>query len=210
MVTREQAAVWRRQIGHYHDQLVVSRGEGWTAFWGSEASQRERYDIFFAELPLHGATVLEVGCGFGDFLTFAKARGVVPARYLGIDYSDQILAKAAQRHPAAAFQRLDLLVEEPPFLPDYIIASGIMAVPLPDYEVYVRATLQRFFSLCRKAFALNFLSLATAHADGHSCYVEPASMLALYQRDINWRVRLLHQYRQNDFTLVGFAASNVD
>jgi SAM-dependent methyltransferase len=193
---------WREQIVEFHEGLVRERGEGWGAFWGSPASQRDRYAIFFRELPLSDRAVLEVGCGFGDFLHVAREQGAMPRRYLGVDLSATIIAAARRSHPQADFAILDILTAEPPFQPDFVIASGIMAVDVPDYESYVLAILRRFYALSRCGFALNFLSTCSEKPDGRSRYVDPAWLLSLFQRSIDWRCRLLHDYRSNDFTLV--------
>lgn len=193
---------WREQIVEFHDQLVRERGEGWGAFWGSPASQRSRYEIFFRELPLSGSDVLEVGCGFGDFWHIARERSALPRRYLGVDLSESIVAAARRSHPHADFAVLDILASEPPFQPDFVIASGIMAVDVPDYEAYAIAILRRFHGLARHGFAINFLSTCSDKPDGRSRYVDPGWLLGVFLRQIDWRCRLLHDYRQNDFTLV--------
>jgi SAM-dependent methyltransferase len=186
----------------FHEELVDRRGPGWQAFWGSQDSQRVRYQVLLDQLPLHGRTVLEVGCGFGDFLDYAGARGVVPQRYLGVDLSARIIAGARERHPGAEFAVLDVLQSDPPLSPDFIIASGIMAVAVEGYADYVLETLRRFHSVGRVGFGCNFLSTCTARPDGVSQYVEPTWLLGLFQRHIDWRCRLIHDYRPNDFTLI--------
>ena len=195
-------AHWRARAATFHEELVAQRGEGWQAFWGSRDSQRVRYEVLMAELPLHGAAVLEVGCGFGDFLEHAAAQGVRPGRYFGVDLSPRIVAAAQRRHPAAEFAVLDVLHAEPPLQPDFIIASGIMAVAVDGYSEYVLRALRRFHALGRRGFGLNFLSTCTSRPDGVSQYVEPAWLLGLFQRQIDWRCRLIHDYRPNDFTLI--------
>lgn len=200
----EQAAAWRQRTAAFHEDLVERRGEGWQAFWGSVDSQRVRYEVLMRELPLDGAAVLEVGCGFGDFLDHAAAQGVRPSRYLGVDVSERMVRGAQARHPAATFRVLDILDSEaePPEPPDYVIASGIMAVAVPDYEAYVLRVLRRLHTLGRRGFGCNFLSTLTQRPDGVSRYVEPAWLLSLFQRHIHWRCRLIHDYRPNDFTLI--------
>lgn len=197
-----QAAGWRARTASFHEELVERRGEGWQAFWGSIDSQRVRYEVLMQELPLDGASVLEVGCGFGDFLDHAAGRGVRPASYLGVDVSERMVAGARARHPQAEFLVLDILAAEPPQQPDFVIASGIMAVDVPDYEAYVLRVLRRLHALGRRGFGLNFLSTCTEKPDGVSRYVEPAWLLSLFQRHVDWRCRLIHDYRPNDFTLV--------
>ena len=193
---------WRQRAAEFHEDLVAQRGEGWQAFWGSRDSQKVRYEVLMRELPLHGATVLEVGCGFGDFIDYAAAQGLTLGRYVGVDVSPRIIAAAKARHPAAEFAVLDVLLDEPPLQPDFIIASGIMAVAVDGYEEYVLRTLRRFQSLCQRGFGLNFLSTCSKQPDRVSKYVEPAWVLGLFQRELDWRCRIIHDYRPNDFTLI--------
>lgn len=193
---------WRERAATFHEELVERRGDGWQAFWGSQESQRARYQVLMDHLPLHGASVLEVGCGFGDFLDYAAERGVQPRRYLGVDLSARIVAGAQARHPQAEFAVLDVLHSDPPLRPDFVIASGIMAVAVDGYDEYVLGTLRRFQALAGRGFGLNFLSTASQRPDGVSRYVEPAWLLGLFQRHISWRCRLIHDYRPNDFTLI--------
>jgi SAM-dependent methyltransferase len=197
-----RAAEWRARTAAFHEELVERRGEGWQAFWGSIDSQRVRYEVLMQELPLDGAAVLEVGCGFGDFLDHAESRGVRPRSYLGVDVSERMVQGARARHLEARFEVLDVLSAEPPLLPDFVIASGIMAVEVPDYEGYVLRVLRRLHELGRRGFGLNFLSTCTQKPDGVSRYVEPAWLLSLFQRHVDWRCRLIHDYRPNDFTLI--------
>ena len=209
-----EPALWQSQSRDFHEQLVAQRGEGWQAFWGSQQSQAVRYQVLLSQLPLDGTTVLEVGCGFGDFLDYATALGVRPARYLGVDLSAKLVAAAQARQAQRAasvpavratevqFAVLDVLQAEPPLVPDFVIASGIMAVDFPGYEDYVLAVLRRFYTLGTRGFGLNFLSTCSEHPDGQSKYVEPAWLLSLFQTHLHWRCRLLHDYRPNDFTLI--------
>jgi SAM-dependent methyltransferase len=195
-------AHWRERAASFHEELVEKRGDGWQAFWGSRDSQRARYQVLLEQLPLHDATVLEVGCGFGDFLDYAAEHGVRPARYLGVDLSARIVAGAQQRHPEGEFAVLDVLHSDPPLRPDFVLASGIMAVAVEGYAEYVLRTLRRFHALAGRGFGLNFLSTCSTRPDGVSQYVEPAWLLGLFQRQIDWRCRLIHDYRPNDFTLI--------
>ncbi|MCS6913199.1 MAG: class I SAM-dependent methyltransferase [Myxococcales bacterium] len=202
MAEDQQAAAWREASNRFHEALVQERGEGWQAFWGSEESQRIRYDVFRRYLPIAGRSLLDVGCGFGDLHGYLEAQGIRPARYLGVDLDARIVEAARRRRPQAQFQVLDLLVEDPPFRPDLIVASGIMAVGFDGYEDYVLRILRRFHALCKEGFALNFLSTCTRSPDPRSRYVDPAWLLGLFQREVDWRCVLVHDYRPNDFTLV--------
>jgi SAM-dependent methyltransferase len=195
-------AEWREKNNHFHEQLVKERGEGWQAFWGSQDSQHGRYAVFLRHLPLSGHSILDVGCGFGDFYAYLGDQGVKPSRYLGVDLDPVIAAGAARKYPDAAFQTMDILTADPPFVPDFIVASGIMAVRFDGYADYVLRILKRFHAVCRRGFALNFLSTRSLKPDGVSQYTDPAWVLTLFQDHVDYRVNIIHDYRPNDFTLV--------
>jgi SAM-dependent methyltransferase len=55
-------------------------------------------------LPLEGGEVLELGCGVGRWVPFFNRRG---ARYAGVDVSPEMVRRARERHPDAAFEQLD-------------------------------------------------------------------------------------------------------
>jgi SAM-dependent methyltransferase len=58
--------------------------------------------------PLAGLRVVDLGCGFGWFCRFARAEGA--AQVLGLDVSDNMLAKARRDtpDPAIRYERADL------------------------------------------------------------------------------------------------------
>ena len=79
----------------------------WANFWAQQSDPRhprdaDFYAIHSAELQLivgscAGKRVLELGCGSGelfDHLHFGEA-----TTYRGVDFSQQMLAKFAERHP---------------------------------------------------------------------------------------------------------------
>lgn len=193
---------WRACTVEFHESLVAERGEGWRAFWGSQESQFSRYRVLMKHLPLDGAAVLEVGCGFGDLLRCAEQAGVRFGRYLGVDLSERTVAAAQRAYPQAEFAAIDVLRDDPPWPPDYVVASGIMAVGFPDYEEYVLQVLRRFHALGRRGFGLNFLSARATAPDPRCVYVEPGWVLQLFQRHVDWNCSLVHDYRPNDFTLI--------
>ena len=188
-----QAEYWNAAVGHvwaqYHDQLDRQIGSLGNAALAALA-------------PAVGERVLDVGCGCGHTSADIAGRVGATGSVLGVDLSARIVAGAQARHPQAEFAVLDVLHSDPPRRPDFVIASGIMAVAVAGYDEYVLGTLRRFQALAGRGFGLNFLSTASQRPDGVSRYVEPAWLLGLFQRHISWRCRLIHDYRPNDFTLI--------
>jgi len=96
----------------------IIRKSSWT--WGHYYNQYLRK--VYRHLIPEGATVLELGCGEGDLLAYLK-----PARGVGIDFSEEAIAKAAKKHPEIQFicadaHQLDIGVWEA----DYIILSELV------------------------------------------------------------------------------------
>ena len=87
--------------------------------WGNYYHQRLAQLYQFLVAP--GLNVLEIGCGKGDLLA-----AVQPARGIGIDFSNEMIKRAQQRHPHLQFICADAhaLPLEKPF--DIIILSDLL------------------------------------------------------------------------------------
>src|SRR6478752_3877712 len=103
----ERAACRAREIGRYYQQLL----RRYYAFW----------------VP-PGLNVLEVGCSLGDLLAAVK-----PARGLGVDFSQAMIAQARQRHPELEFQIADAMSFSSDEKFDYILLSDLVN-DLPDVQ----------------------------------------------------------------------------
>jgi len=88
--------------------------------------RRGRYydDRLTASCRLHvaaGARVLELGCGNGDLLAAVR-----PARGVGIDRSEEMVACAQQRHPELEFLCLDAQGFQLDERFDYVVLSNVL------------------------------------------------------------------------------------
>src|SRR5256714_8895013 len=98
--------------------------------FGRRSSQEKRFQTTLSLGDLHGKRLLDVGCGFGDLLSWLNARGIEP-RYTGIDICRPMIERCRKRFgknkdgQGPAFQVADALtfVTDHPY--DYIVASGI-------------------------------------------------------------------------------------
>src|SRR5690606_1161311 len=171
-------------------------------------SQVRRFQVLAEVGPLDGARLLDVGAGLGDFLLYLWQRGV-ECDYTGLDICEH-LTRAAQRRFADApstrprFMVGDILehreppAAQPPY--DVVVSSGVFGLKAAGNAERVAPTLERMFSLCRRAVAVNFLSARAAHQAERSEYLEPTAVLHAALR-ITPAVTLRHDYLPNDFTL---------
>ncbi|MEO6724604.1 MAG: methyltransferase domain-containing protein, partial [Blastocatellia bacterium] len=78
---------------HWDD--VARSLETWSG-WGSYYHQR--LTQIYQSLVTPGQRVLEIGCGQGDLLAALR-----PSVGVGVDFSDAMLRRAAERHPELRF-----------------------------------------------------------------------------------------------------------
>jgi SAM-dependent methyltransferase len=167
----------------------------------SRSAQEKRFEALLALGDFDGRSLLDVGCGFGDFLGFLQARGIEPL-YTGLDICEPMVRRCRERFAGrdARFVVEDVIAFEPPAKYDYVIASGIFGLDSPEVRGRIRPTITRMFSWAREGLAVNFLSRrAPLQADGR-VYLEPSELLAM-GFELTPAARLDHTYLPNDFTL---------
>ena len=180
-----------RRFGYDH------RGLGFR----NRSSQEKRFEALVALGDFHGRRVLDVGCGFGDFLAFLKARGIDPI-YTGLDLCEPMVARGRERFAAAEARFLvgDVLDHAPDQPYDFVVASGIFGLDAVGARERIRPTVERMFEWARVGAAVNFLSRRSPAPAAARVYVDPAELLELGLL-LTPAVRLDHTYLPNDFTL---------
>jgi SAM-dependent methyltransferase len=175
------------------------------SLWGGAASQRQRFEILSEVTDLNERTVLDVGCGFGDFYGFlTRDKGLRLKKYVGLDLTQDFIGEAVHRYataPQASFAKVDFLSWSGDEEFDVAVASGIFFLPSEKWEDYVLVVCQKMFRHARRGIAVNFLSTCSPQPDPHSKYSRPGVTLELLMRHISPAAVLRHDYRLNDFTI---------
>jgi SAM-dependent methyltransferase len=167
----------------------------------TRSSQEKRFEALMSLGDFHGRSVLDVGCGFGDFLAYLRDHGIEP-RYTGLDICEPMVRRCLERFEgsAATFHVGDVLAWEPREAPDYVVASGIFGLDSRDARARIRPTLRRMFDWAQLGMACNFLSQRSLEPAENRVYVDPAEALEMALA-LTPAVRLDHAYLPNDFTL---------
>ena len=113
---------------------------GWSA-----AGQRQRYECILKLLPLEGRSVLDFGCGKGDFHGFLKEKGI-NAKYTGIDINQKLIETASRNFPEAEFMTLDIDSEELSENYDYIISCGVFNLNVEGVKESIERYLRKLFN----------------------------------------------------------------
>ncbi len=117
-------------------------------------------------------SVLDVGCGIGDFASFLLERGVVFASYRGIDAMGPMIDSARERDlPGTSFLVGDV-VSDPALIAggDWITLSGTLNAMGQDRAMTI---IHRAWETARKGVVFNFLSDRPAPPSGED--LSPAS-----------------------------------
>ena len=190
-------------LARYDERLAKFGDDIRTLGSGTVERRRLRFQILREIGITNGASVLDVGCGFGDYFGFLSEQGVT-VDYLGVDINPKLLDIARRKYPTAKFLQADILTDEIT-VADYVVASGTVNLALrsaDNYE-YVDRMLRRAFSLARRGVAMDFHTSYVDFRVDDIFYYEPEKVFAA-AKAITKRVQLRHDYPLFEFCLYLF------
>jgi SAM-dependent methyltransferase len=208
----------KNKMIEYYENLLNQHGDHYLSLdWKSPSSQKMRYDAFIDLFALgkkkKDISVLDLGCGFGDFYGYLKNEGWVEdkkIKYIGYDINPKLIEKAQKKYPEARFEVQDIMEKKafPKF--DYIFSSGIFNICFSqsnDHMEYVREMIIRMYDLSESGMASNFLSVNGAYLMDEKelkqkqyFYFRPEDLVNV-SRFLTNRYLLRHDYHPGDFTL---------
>ena len=117
--------------------------------WHDDYSQVTRFEVILEmiENDISGCSLIDAGCGFGDFYEFVKDFDV---KYTGYDIIEKNV-KIAEKRTAQKIVLKDIL-KDPLEFADYYIASGSMNI-LSRFETFL--FIERCFEHSKKGFIFN-------------------------------------------------------
>lgn len=172
-------------------------------------AQCMRFEAFVIQHELRGKSILDVGCGVGDFWQHLQRRGV-DYRYLGVDIAPAMVQRARERFPGTPFECRNILERRPDRQFDYCVAFGIHAnVRLDRGRELLEAVTRRQFELCRVAAHVTAL---TDRYHGFAPHVQAwrAEEVLSMALDITPCLVLRHDYLPNDFSVTLYRKLLID
>ncbi len=152
----------RATLLHYHRHRIDTHGvQAPEALgWRDDHSQSRRFEAIAACADFEGASVLDIGCGKGDFKRYLDAR-FSEVRYLGIDLVPDFIDAARRAHgdnPQAVFMQGDFNTLPLPRA-DIVVASGVLGYRSANPR-YACQAIARMFAASRSQLIFNFLDEA--------------------------------------------------
>lgn len=160
--------------------------------WNSEFSQYKRFEILtnFVENLIKESSIVDVGCGFGEYYSYLFDNNLKPKQYLGIDCEVDMINLASKRFLNVEFSVLNVLDDLLPKA-DYYICSGAMNI-LEKEEIYI--FIEKCFNASNKSFIFNFLKNDTLTNVKQNEIIEFCSKLT-------HNMNLKEDYLSNDFSI---------
>lgn len=176
--------------------------------WGKDQDRANcRYQKMLAVIPTtkkQQVSLLDVGCGYGALLQYAKENNVA-LYYTGIDVVDDMICDARARHKDASFLTGDILELDVKARFDYVVCNGILTqklnVPALEMDEFASLLIRRMFSLCNKGIAFNVMTTKVNFFSNNLYYRNPAELLSWCISEVTRHVRLDHAYPLYEYTM---------
>lgn len=141
----------------YEDAVETHGGTFEATLWCSKQGQLSRFKTFATSINFTDTTIVDVGCGIGDFAAFLIDSNISFQSYLGVDAMEEMIKSAKERTlPKCSFETGDVVIDERFFKnADWLIFSGTLNA-MNQKEALVLIT--HAFHSCRVGVAFNFLS----------------------------------------------------
>ncbi len=190
-------------VMHYHRHRIAEFQHGTVESlgWRNAHSQQARYQTLIKAGDLNGATVLDVGCGYGDLKAFLDQH-FSGFDYIGIDQMPEFIAEARKRYANAertAFYQTDFSSAALPQA-DYVFASGVLGYRCKNESFYMEM-IGKLYNSARVILAFNMLD--KSRFPQHDLLVghDREEILTLC-RVLSPRVECLNDYLEDDFTVM--------
>jgi SAM-dependent methyltransferase len=171
-----QHATKERYAARYREHGYSPLTLGW-----NKGKQFERFHQLTSDWDMNGRSVLDVGCGFGDFLHYADRMGVKGLDYTGIDITPELICEARKIHGVDGASFVLGGIEDHPFDRrfDYAFASGIFNYKYEGVDRYERLfqIVSHMFDLANIAVAVDMLSDKVDYELEHTWHYNPGETL---------------------------------
>jgi len=157
----------------YRDSVKAYGGTFEATLWRSKAGQITRFATFQKFVDFTDVSILDVGCGIGDFAQFLHDQQIAFDSFHGIDAMDDMIITANNRHlERSTFSTADIVTSHGD-LPsaDWITCSGTLNAMGEELAISI---IDALFDHCTVGLAFNFLS-NQCDRDPKKESLEPAS-----------------------------------
>jgi trans-aconitate methyltransferase len=186
-------------IKHY-STLYKKYGSSPKSLGWLNGRQSVRFDVISQIGIKNKDSVLDIGCGFGDFFGYLQYKKI-KVDYHGIDINEKFLDLAREKYPKALFEVRDIQTNKIKKKYDWVVATGITNYAT-NYN-YLKKILEEMFKISKKGVVMDFITDYVDYKDKDIFYSSPEKMFQ-YAKNLTKRVTLRHDYIPFEFCLYLF------
>jgi len=198
-------------VSRYSERYYKLGRDVKTLGWGNEEQQFFRFKQVMRIMQLSGKSLLDIGCGFGDFLSACRKNDINITKYIGWDINPYLIEEAKKSHVESSFEVVDLAsLESVPTVAQVGVMLGVLNLNFKnqyDNFEFSKMMITRAFDAVSETLAVDFLSSHRSPnypKEDFVYYHNPEEVLS-YALSLTPNVRLHHDYEaipQKEFMLV--------
>tara|TARA_B110001452_G_scaffold112645_1_gene93498 strand:+ start:281 stop:949 length:669 start_codon:yes stop_codon:yes gene_type:complete len=170
-------------LNKYYEKLYKKYGYSPKSLGWEKGKQFLRFHQLTCDFELKNASILDVGCGFGDFIKYLNLNKIKNFKYVGVDIIEDFINEAKKLYPNddIKFYKSNFIDLELSEKFDYGIASGTFNLAIEGVNGYdnVKNNLIKMFNHCSKAVSLDFLTSRVDYTHSHNFNSDPIKILEI-------------------------------
>ena len=203
-------SVTKRFKDHYERTFSKFGASSKGVDWGKDEDVALRYENMLSVIREHvssNVSILDVGCGYGGLLEFARKQGL-SMRYTGIDVAENMVSYARDHFTECEFLIGDVLHYDFDQCFDYVVCNGILTQKLVatnrEMDEFANTLIRKMFELCNSGIAYNIMSNKVNFMVENLYYRSPIEMLEFCLNNISTKVRIDHAYPIYEYTVYAY------
>ena len=196
----------KNKIIEHYTKLYAKFGDNPASIGWPKGKQNIRFSTISQLGNLNNSSVLDVGCGFGDFSSFLKLNNINLKKYLGVDINKEFIDIAKIKNPDATFKVLDIEKDTLPKF-DWSVAIGITNKS-GSYR-YIEKLLKRMLDISKKGVAMDFLSTYVDYKTKGTFHTSPEHIFKIAKK-LSKRVAIRHDYLPFEFCVYLYKQDQID
>ena len=168
---------------------------GWT-----HKGQLIRYETVLKLIEPEGKSLLDFGCGKGDFYGFLKEKGV-DCHYTGIDINSSLIELARKNYPNVEFYVMDIENEALERKFNYTLAIGVFNLAVQDIKELTERCLKILFQHTSERLVFTCLNQQTKLKDIYVTYFSKEELEKIAKKLTN-RYEIMDNLVEGDLFLI--------
>ncbi len=172
-----------------------------TIGWSNRKDQYLRFEKLVYNYNFKNKTILDVGCGFGDFYKYLILKKRTNFQYIGLDISEKILIEAKNKIKKSnvTFINSDLLNFKHNKI-DYSVSSGALTYEFKNSNEYAKKIIKKMYEISNISCSINFMSTYCDYKLKKNQHYSPEKIFK-FAKSLSPKVNLIHDYDLFEFTI---------